>query len=154
MVAHRRNIDPRDLRLAIEQSGIDGFDGLADLDEPNPHRVEDEAVVETASLQVLGDGASRSEDVLEALLIAAAQSGIASSEHLASQRGLERVGRDDIDAGAEQCCQFPLELAKRRQSDVIVQVDQKVDVACRRVLASGHAPEDSNVASTAFRTET
>jgi hypothetical protein len=52
-----------------QQAEIDGFDGLADLDQAHVHRVVDQSVAEAAALDVFGDGVGGGEDIGEALIV-------------------------------------------------------------------------------------
>lgn len=79
VVAHPRDVYPRDGRLAGKQVWIDGLDGFADLDEPDSYCVKYEPVVEPASSHVIRDCVGSRDDVFEPLVVGAAHSGIASA---------------------------------------------------------------------------
>jgi hypothetical protein len=52
VIAHAGDLAPRDSRLGVEHFGGQGLDGLADFQQPDPDRVEDQAVGQIPSLQV------------------------------------------------------------------------------------------------------
>ncbi|MCJ7673014.1 MAG: hypothetical protein MUP67_13355, partial [Acidimicrobiia bacterium] len=70
---------PRDCGLLGKKLRVDALDRFADLDQPDPHRVEDQTVIETASPHVCCDRRCRYENVLEPLSVVSAHSGIASA---------------------------------------------------------------------------
>jgi hypothetical protein len=52
VIAHAGDLAPRDGRLGVEQPGGQGLHGLADLQQADPDRVEDQAVGQVTALQV------------------------------------------------------------------------------------------------------
>ena len=52
VVAHTRDVGPRDRRLLGEYLGIDALHRLADLDETNAHRVVDQPIGQGSSFEV------------------------------------------------------------------------------------------------------
>ena len=67
------------------------------------------------------------------------------AKHLTADVGLEGVGRDDVDARAEQVGQFPLESSECDESDALIEVDKEVDVTAWGVLGTGDTAEDAHV---------
>ena len=57
-------------RLVHQQVGVEVLHRLADLDEPDPHSVEDQTIRERAAPQVTGDGCGGLEDVEQPVTIA------------------------------------------------------------------------------------
>jgi len=49
VIAHAGDLAPGDARLGVEQFGGQGLDGLADFQQPDPDRVEDQAVGQVAA---------------------------------------------------------------------------------------------------------
>ena len=56
MITHGCNIAPGDAGLRSQHFRVDVLDRLADLYQPNPHCIEDHAIAEGSSGDVLGNG--------------------------------------------------------------------------------------------------
>jgi hypothetical protein len=63
VVAHAGDLAPRDAGLGIEQFGGQGLHSLADFQQPDPDRVEDQAVGQVTALQVGADRVDRGLDI-------------------------------------------------------------------------------------------
>lgn len=65
--------------------------------------------------------------------------------HVAFQRGanlrLESVVGDKVNRSLEHLFEIPLKASKAEQTDVRLEVDEKVDVAVGPVVTTGSAPE-------------
>ena len=68
VVTHAGDLRPRQVRLSGQHLGGEGFDGLADLDEPDANSIDDEAVGEVAAAGVGVDGVQGRLDVQQALV--------------------------------------------------------------------------------------
>jgi hypothetical protein len=55
VIAHAGDLAPGDAGLGVEQFGGQGLDRLADFQQPDPDRVEDQAVGQVAALRVGAD---------------------------------------------------------------------------------------------------
>lgn len=63
-ITHAGDVGPGVARLGVEKLGGDRLDGLADLDEPDPDSIEDEAVGERTAGHVAPAGVDGIKDVL------------------------------------------------------------------------------------------
>lgn len=87
-VSHLGDLRPGNAWFAGRELRSQTFHGFADLDQADPHCVEDEAVTEVAPPKVVADGVDRGQDVLDPLAIVATQRGTASASAAAATPGL------------------------------------------------------------------
>lgn len=78
-IAHPSDVAPRMTGFGGEDLGRDALDGLADLDQPDAHRVEDQPIRQNASCHVVVDRVDSVEHVMESLRVPTAHSGTAST---------------------------------------------------------------------------
>ena len=81
VVAHPGDVDPRDVWFSIQQLRGDRPNGLADLDEPNPDRIEHQPVVDRSTTKMVVNRGDRRQDVLEPLIVAPAHNEMASASY-------------------------------------------------------------------------
>ena len=68
VIAHAGDLAPWDGGLGIEQFCRQSLHGLSDFQQPDPDRIEDQAIGQIAALQVGADCVDRGLDVGQALL--------------------------------------------------------------------------------------
>ena len=90
-VAHLAYPVPRNLGLICDQIYRQGFDRFTDLDQTYTDGVENESFAEFTAAQVSLDRIDGRENVLEALVIEAAQSGIAAASTDSATLGLRSL---------------------------------------------------------------
>src|SRR4051794_14297263 len=78
MVAHPGDLAPRDAWLVGEPPLGKGLDRFADLEESDPHGIEDQTIREVAATNMGTNGLDRGDDIGEALLVAVGHSGTRS----------------------------------------------------------------------------
>jgi hypothetical protein len=85
------------------------FDGLADLQQSDPHGIEDQPVGESASLQVRADRVERGLDVGQSLPVPGSSQDNQVSASALADFWLEIGGRYQVDAGTDDGFQFSLQ---------------------------------------------
>jgi hypothetical protein len=101
VIAHAGDLVPRDAGLSVEQFGGQGLDGLADFQQPDPDRVEDQAVRQPSALQVGADRVDRGLDVGQPLPLPVGSQGHQVMVGPGADPGLEVAGRHQVDLTAD-----------------------------------------------------
>ena len=144
-VTHPGDLRPRKGRFAGEQLRREGFDRFADLDETDPHGVEDEHVVQVAALEVGVDGVDGGHDVFEALTVPAAAERCRLDEDLGGHPRLEIICGHQVDGRPEQHFKFRLAAPEGHQPHAFGYIHEQVDIALGAFLAASDAAEDPGV---------
>ena len=87
LIAHSGDRSPGNLGLLLGQLGVKVLDGLADLDQPSPAGLSDDALVEASLSQVPRDGLDRSEHIGQPGDISPAHNVSASASTSARRNG-------------------------------------------------------------------
>lgn len=90
-VAHLGYFVPRNFGFSCHQICGQGLDRFTDLDQAHTDGIENEAIIEITAAQVSSDRVDGRENVIEALTIEAAQSGIAAASTDAATPGLRSL---------------------------------------------------------------
>src|ERR1017187_7019372 len=139
VVPHPRDLPPRKGRLSGKQACGQRLDCLADLQQPDPDGVEDQAVGQVAALA----GESGSRRSRPGCRTAADVPGSSQSHPFAldarADAGLEVAGRDQVHPGAEDGLQLGLHSPQPDAALAGGQVGKQVNAAVRPVLAAGDA---------------